>query len=100
MTTVSGHNLVIQQSGLAQEITHQTAAPKPAPEQTAALQAASDVLKNSTVREFEESEKLEMKKEKETLKIRQKKEEKRKRKRQEELDLDPDAKGKLLDTMI
>ena len=100
MTTVSGHNLVIQQSGVAQEVTHQAAAPKPSPEQAAALQEAGEVLKNSTVQEFEASDKLELKKEKETLKIRQKEEEKRKRKRQEEVDLDPDATGKILDTMI
>ncbi|MFA5906077.1 MAG: hypothetical protein WC836_19250 [Desulfobacula sp.] len=100
MTTISGHNLVIQQSGVAQEITQQTAAPKPSPEQAAALQQAGEVVKNSTVQEFEESEKLELKKEKEPLKIKQKKDEKRKRKRQEELEQDPDATGKILDTMI
>ncbi len=100
MTTISGHNLVIQQSPVAQELTHQVAAPKPSPEEAAALQEAGEVIKNSTVQEFEESEKLELKKEKETLKIKQKEEEKRKRKRQEDLEQDPDATGKILDTMI
>jgi len=100
MTTISGHNLVIQQSGVAQEAAHQTTVPKPTPEQAAALQQAGEVLKNSTVQEFEESEKLKFKKEKDELIIGQKKEKKRKNKSQEELELDPDATGKLLDTII
>ncbi|OGR11749.1 MAG: hypothetical protein A2277_15485 [Desulfobacterales bacterium RIFOXYA12_FULL_46_15] len=100
MTAISGHNVVIQQSGVAQELAHQTAAPKPSPEQAAALREAGEIVKNSTVQEFEESEKLKFKKEKDELTIEQKEEEKRKRKRQEELEQDPDATGKLLDTMI
>lgn len=98
MTAISGHNLVIQQSGVAQELNHQAATPKPSPEQTASLQQAGEVLKNSTVQEFEESEKLKVKKEKDELIIRQNKE--RKKKKQEELEQDPDATGKLLDTTI
>jgi len=65
MTSIPGHNLVIQQSGVAQELAHQVASPKPSPEQAAALQEAGEILKNSTVQEFEESEKLKLKKEKE-----------------------------------
>lgn len=101
MTNVSGHNLVIQQSSVAQELSHQAAAPKPSPEQAAALQAAGEVRKNSTVQEFEESEKLKLKKEKEALMARQKEEEgKKKKKRQAEPELDLDATGRLLDTTI
>ncbi len=100
MTTISGHNLVIQQSGVAQELVHQAAVPKPSPEQAAAQQEINVVVKNSTVQEFEESEKLELKKEKETLKIKQKEQEKKKRERHKELEQDPDATGKLLDTII
>ena len=98
MTTISGHNLVIQQSGVAQELNHQAATSKPSPEQAASLQQAGEVLKNSTVQEFEESEKLKVKKEKDKLIARQKEE--RKRKKQEELEQDPGATGKLLDTTI
>jgi len=102
MTSIPGHNLVIQQSGVAQEASHQVASPKPSPEQAAALQEAGEILKNSTVQEFEESEKLKLKlkKEKEPLGARQKQEEKKKKKRQEELEQDPDATGKLVNTII
>ena len=74
MTAISGHNVVIQQSGVAQELAHQTAAPKPSPEQAAALREAGEIVKNSTVQEFEESEKLKFKKEKDELTIEQKEE--------------------------
>lgn len=99
MTSIPGHNLVIQQSGVAQELVQQVATPKPSPEQAAVLQQAGEVLKNSTVQEFEESEKLKLKKEKDSLITRQK-EKKKKKNRQEELEQDPDATGKLVDTII
>jgi hypothetical protein len=100
MTTIPGHNLVIQQSGVAQEITHPTTTPKPSPEQAAVLQQAGEVLKNSTVQEFEESERLKLKKEKESLVAKQRKKEHKKKKRREDLEQDPDATGKLVDTII
>lgn len=98
MSTIPGHNLVIQQSGVAQEITHPT--PKPSPEQAAALQQAGEVVKNSTVQEFEESERLKLKKEKELFITKQKKEGHKKKKRREDPEQDPDATGKLVDTII
>lgn len=101
MTTISGHNIVVQQSGVAHELTHQTAVPKPSPEQAAILQEATQTVKNSTVQEFEESEKLKFKKEKDNQILQQKEEEERKkRQKQEELELDPEATGKLLDTIV
>nr|NJM03806.1 hypothetical protein [Desulfobacula sp.] len=100
MTSIPGHNLVIQQSGVAQEMAHPASSPKPSPEQAAALQAAGELLKNSTVQEFEESDRLELKKEKEPLGAREKQEKQKKRKRREELEQDPDATGKLVDTII
>jgi len=100
MTGIPGHNLVIQQSGAAQEASHQAAVPKPSPEQAAALQQAGEVRKNTTVQEFEESDKLKLKKEKEPLFARQEQEEKKKKKRQEDLEQDPDATGKIVDTII
>lgn len=98
MTGIPGHNLVIQQSGVAQEASHQVASPKPSPEQAAALQQAGEVRKNSTVQEFEESDGLKFKKE--PLSARQRQEEKKKKKRQEDLEQDPDATGKIVDTII
>lgn len=98
MTTVPGHNIVIQQSGAAQEFTQQAHSPKPSPEQAAAQQEINERLKNSTVQEFEESSHLKAKKEKERQLHQEQEEKERKRRRQEERELDPDATGKILDT--
>ncbi len=98
MTTVPGHNLVIQQSGTAQELSNQTQASKSSPEQATAQQEANELVKNSTVQEFDESEKVKTKKEKDEQRRRQELAQKQKKKQQEEKELDPDATGKLLDT--
>ncbi len=99
MTTVPGHNIVIQGSGAAQELTQQAHSPKPSPEQAAAQQQASELVKNTTVQEFDESERLKAKKEKDALRRKNQEEKAKKKKRQpEEMDLDPDATGRLLDT--
>ena len=98
MTTVPGHNIVIQQSGTAQELSNQAQASKPSPEQAAAQQEANELVKNSTVQEFDESEKVKTKKEKDEQRRRQELAQKQKKKQQEEKELDPDATGKLLDT--
>ena len=100
MTTVPGHNIVIQQSGTVQERAHQTQTSKPSPEQAVAQQQASDLVKNTTVQEFDESEKLKAKKEKDELRRKQKMEDEKKKKRKQELDQDPDAPGRLLDTTV
>ena len=98
MTTVPGHNIVIQQSGAAQELTQQSHSPKPSPEQAAAQQEIRDRIKNTTVQEFEAGERLRAKKEKESQAKREQKEREKRKRRQEELDQDPDATGRLLDT--
>ncbi len=100
MTTVPGHNIVIQQSGAAQELIHQTNTPKPSPEQAAAQQQANVLAQGTTVQGTEESEKLKSKKEKEALRRKKLLEEAKKKRKQEELYLDPDALGRLLDTTI
>ncbi|CCK81721.1 hypothetical protein [Desulfobacula toluolica] len=100
MTTVPGHNLVIQQSGSAQELANQAHTHKPSPEQAAAQQATNIRLKNTTVQEFDASEKLKAKKEKDALKKKQKLKQAKKKKRQLEMDHDPDATGRLLDTTV
>ncbi|MBU2628092.1 MAG: hypothetical protein KKE61_05710, partial [Proteobacteria bacterium] len=71
MTTVPGHNIIIQQSGAAHELAHQSHTPKPSPEQAAAQQEANVLVKNTTVQEFDEAERLKAKKEKEDLRKRQ-----------------------------
>jgi hypothetical protein len=100
MTTVPGHNIVVQQSGAAQEMAHQAHSPKPSPEQAAAQQAAGELLKNTTVQEFDEAEKMRSKREKEALKRRQELKAARKKEEQETMDQDPDAPGRLLDTIV
>ncbi|MFH2093670.1 MAG: hypothetical protein ABIJ31_15025 [Pseudomonadota bacterium] len=100
MTTVPGHNLVIQQSGVAQELAHQAHSPKPSPEQIAAQAEVSARLKGTTIQEFDESEKLKAKKEKDIFEQKEQQEREKKKKRQEEMELDPDATGRLVDTTI
>lgn len=100
MTTVPGHNIVIQQSVAAQELAHQTHTAKPSPEQAAAQQQANELAKSTTVQEFDESEKLKAKKEKDALKRKQLLKEEKIKKKQQEMDQDPDAPGRLLDTMV
>jgi len=97
MTTVPGHNIVIQQSVAAQGLAQNARSPKPSPEQAAAQQEAAEQVKNTTVQEFEEVERLKLKKEKDLLKKREQEEREKKRKLMEE-EQDPDGTGKLLDT--
>ena len=100
MTTVPGHNIVIQQSVTVQEMTQQTHTPKPSPEQAAAQQQAEVVTKNTTVRKFDESERLKAKKEKDALRKKQLEQEEKRRLKQKQMDQNHDAPGRLLDTMI
>ena len=100
MTTVPGHNIVIQQSVAVQELSHQTHTPKPSPEQALAQQEATVRVKNTTVQEFDASEKLTAKKEKDAVKKRHALEKKRNKKKRTTTDQDPGETGRLLDTMI
>ncbi len=95
MTTIPGHNQVIQHSGAAQEASQQAQSPKPSPEQAAGVQQAQEVIQNSSVQGSEESERL--KKEKKEFRQRPGK---RKKARKKEREPDPDATGRLLDTII
>ena len=80
MTTVPGHNIVIQQSVAAQELINQS--PKPSPEQAAAQQELNALAKNTTVQQFDEAERLKAKKEKDELRRKQLLEEEKKKKKQ------------------
>jgi hypothetical protein len=100
MTTIPGHNIIIQQSGTAQEMLHQTNTPKPSPEQAVAVQAANALVKNTTVQTSEESERLKTKKEKDALRKKQLLDKKRNKKQKEEMDDDPETTGRLLDTTV
>ncbi len=111
MTTISGHNQILQQSGIAQEISQQAHSPKPSPDQAALLQQAQEKMKNSTVLESEESERLKKQKEKQTQRRLQKKRDQSDRKQHppkksaqhsdsvtQDPALDPDRAGQILDT--
>ena len=109
MTTIPGHNQIIQQSGIAQEISQQAHSLKPSPDQAAVMQQVQELRKNSTVLASDESERLRKKKEKQDKQKRrhqddQQKETVRSRaaqhagSRQQDMDLDPDAPGRILDT--
>ncbi len=98
MTTVPGHNQILQQSVVAQEANQQANAPKPGPDQAAALQQAQEIVQNSTIQGSEESERLKQQKEKKDREAARKAERRKKRNREEEVALNPDATGRLLDT--
>jgi len=100
MTTIPGHNIVIQQSGAAQELSHNAQSSKPSPEQAAAQQAVDELAKNTTVQRFDESEKLKTKKEKEKAKGKPESKRSRKKNKQGDMDERPDETGRLLDTMV
>ncbi|WDP89793.1 MAG: hypothetical protein HUN04_08750 [Desulfobacter sp.] len=99
MTTVPGHNQLLQQSVMTQELGQQSHSAKPSPGQAAAVQQAQEVVQNTTVQVSEESERLKEQKEKRKERLRAMKARKhRKQEREEELAMDPEAKGRLLDT--
>lgn len=97
MTTIPGHNQVLQHSGAAQEASQQAHSPKPSPEQAAGLQQSQEILRKTTVQGSEETETLKKKKREQGTRAGQKK---RNPKREQDPDLDPDAPGRLLDTII
>jgi hypothetical protein len=101
MSAIPGHNIVLQQSGVAQELTHQSQSLKPSPEQVIAQQQINEVAAGTTVQEFDESGKLKAKKKKQAArqrrKLRLKKTEKKPKQHKEP---DYGAPGRLLDTKI
>nr|WP_319494906.1 hypothetical protein [uncultured Desulfobacter sp.] len=98
MTTVHGHNQIFQQSGIAQDLSHQIQSPKPDPDQAAVLHQNQQVVENTTVQESQEALSLKEKKEKEKeIKARKAKRAK-KQNLQDNLPPDPDGPGRLLDT--
>jgi hypothetical protein len=101
MTTIPGHNQILQQSSIAQELSNQGAAHKPSPDQAAVQQLAQEIVKGSTVQVSEESERLKKQKEKREQERKQMADRKKKKINQDkEMALDPDATGRLLDTTV
>ncbi len=105
MTTIPGHNQILQQSSVAQELSNQGNALKPSPDQAAVLQQAQEVVQGSTVQGAEESERLKQeadKQKKNALARRQEADRKKKKKinQDKEMALDPNTTGRLLDTTV
>ncbi len=106
MTTIPGHNQILQQSSVVQELSNQAHSPKPSPDQAAAQQQAQNAIQGSSVQGSEESERLKeekaRQKEKKELSRGQKPGRKKKKKinREEKIALDPETTGQLLDTTV
>jgi len=101
MTTIPGHNQILQQSSIAQELSNQGAAHKPSPDQAVVQQQAQEIVKGSTVQDSEESERLKKQKEKREQERKEMADRKKKKINQDkEMTLDPDATGRLLDTTV
>ncbi len=104
MTTVPGHNQVLQQSGLAQEFSHQAHAPKPGPDQAATIQQAQQVVKNTTIQRSEDSERMKRHKQRQqrqrTGPSKADAQETEKTRQAETMAVTPNARGSLVDTKV
>ena len=101
MTTVPGHNIVIQQAGNLAEAAQLANSQKPDPAQIAALQEAGAIARRSTVQETEEAERLKLDpKREERRRRRMGVKDSREKKKSDDDDNDPDGTGKLLDTIV
>jgi len=98
MTTVHGHNQIFQQSGIAQDLSHQIQSPKPDPDQAAVQHQNQQVVENTTVQESEETLSLKKEKDKEKEKKARKAKRAKKLPPKEDLPPDPDGPGRLIDT--
>lgn len=98
MTTIPGHNIVIQQAGVLHEATQHLRPNRPNPEQFAAQQAATVAVEKTKVQEPTDSEKVAADREKE--KRRQERLTKTKAKKKKlEREQKPDDTGNLLNTV-
>jgi len=100
MTTVHGHNQIFQQSGIAQDLTHQIQSPKPDPDQAAIQHQNQQVVENTTVQESEETLSLKHDKEKEKKQKELKDKRTKKQPSKDDLPPDPDGPGRLLDITV
>jgi hypothetical protein len=99
MTTVHGHNQIFQQSGIAQDLSHQIQSPKPDPDQAALQHQNQQVLENTTVQESEETLSLRHEKEKEKRQLKARKARRaKKHPPNDDLPPNPDGPGRLINT--
>lgn len=106
MTTIPGHNIVIQQSGAVHEAIHHVKPNAPLPEQLADHQAVREALEKSSVQETEKPEKAKQKEEKAIKerearreRERQKRNAEKKNKKKSKKDETADSPGSLLNTI-
>ncbi len=103
MTTVPGHNIVIQQAGTVNEAKPSSNTAHPSPGQAVGEQAAAELARRTTVQESEESEALKSDRERYQASLRGRRKEKRRRRKKREEEQkelsDSDESGNLLDTV-
>ena len=96
MTTVPGHNIIIQQSGTLREATQHVLSNRPDPGELVAQQAAKLNVEKTTVMESSDSRKTAADREKQrVLRLSRQTKAKKKKEREQE----PDKPGNLLDTI-
>jgi hypothetical protein len=98
MTTIPGHNIVIQQAGVLHEATQHVKPNRPNPEQFAAQQAATVAVEKTKVQEPTSSEGLAADREKEKRPQERSTKTKAKKKKMER-EQKPDDTGNLLNTV-
>ena len=98
MTTIPGHNIVIQQAGVLHEATQHIKPNRPNPEQFAAQQAATVAVEKTKVQEPTSSERLAADREKEKRPQERSTKTKAKKKKMEREQKSDDT-GNLLDTV-
>ncbi len=100
MTTIPGHNIIIQQAGIAREASQQARPLQPDLEQLAAQQAVKEAMEKGTVQETLASEKTRTDQEEAKKRQQRQKLKKRLNKKKIERDQTPDAPGSLLNTVV
>ncbi|MBI9087720.1 MAG: hypothetical protein JEZ12_00725 [Desulfobacterium sp.] len=98
MTTIPGHNIVIQQAGVVHEATQHLKPNRPNPEQFAAQQAETVAVEKTKVQEPTDSEKMAADEEKQKRRQERLTKTKAKKKKMER-EQRPDDTGNLLNTV-
>ena len=99
MTTIPGHNIVIQQAGVLHEATQHVKPNRPNPEQFAAQQAATVAVEKTKVQEPTSSERLAADREKEEKRPQERSTKTKAKKKKMEREQKSDDTGNLLDTV-
>ena len=98
MTTIPGHNIVIQQAGVVHEATQHVKPNRPNPEQFAAQQAATVAVEKTKVQEPTDSERMAADREKQK-RLQERLTKTKAKKKKLEREQKPDDTGNLLNTV-